>query len=82
MYVASPVAGSTRDSPLSLAGLLLLLPGFFTDIVGFLLLIPALRRILISRFVRVVPGPVPGSPSDHTGAGPQVIEGEYRRERD
>jgi UPF0716 protein FxsA len=61
------------------AGLILLLPGFFTDAVGFLLLIPPLRRLLIARFVRIVP--------DHTPAGgetngPRVIEGEFRREKD
>lgn len=67
---------------LLVAGLVLLLPGFFTDIVGFLLLIPALRRLLISRFVRVVrdQASVQGEVSPRTG--PQVIEGEFRRERD
>ena len=66
---------------LLVAGLVLLLPGFFTDIIGFLLLIPALRRLLIRRFVRVLPDQPPsGQGSDR--AGPHVIEGEYRRERD
>lgn len=66
---------------LLVAGLVLLLPGFFTDIVGFLLLIPILRRLLIARFVRIVPNQSPpGSGPGRTG--PQVIEGEYRREQD
>ncbi|MEA3278324.1 MAG: FxsA family protein [Pseudomonadota bacterium] len=60
------------------AGLVLLLPGFFTDAVGFLLLVPALRRLLIARFVRFVPQSPPGR--DHTG--PRVIEGEYRRDKE
>jgi UPF0716 protein FxsA len=60
------------------AGLVLLLPGFFTDIVGFLLLIPALRQLLISRFVRMVPSQA----RDRSRANPKIIEGEYRRERD
>lgn len=59
------------------AGLVLLLPGFFTDASGFLLLVPALRRLLIARLVRFVPQP-PGGPDN---AGPRVIEGEYRREK-
>jgi UPF0716 protein FxsA len=67
---------------LLVAGLVLLLPGFFTDIVGFLLLIPALRRWLISRFVRVVPNQPSGKAPGRTQAGPQAIEGEFRRERD
>ena len=63
---------------LLVAGLVLLLPGFFTDIVGFLLLIPALRQLIISRFVRTVRS----QPADRSAQGPQVIEGEYRREQD
>lgn len=61
------------------AGLLLLLPGFFTDAVGFLLLVPPVRRLLIARFVRIVPHrtAAPGDPD-----GPRVIEGEFRRHED
>ncbi len=35
---------------LGMAGLLLFTPGFITDAIGFLLLIPAVRRLLIMRF--------------------------------
>ncbi len=63
---------------LLVAGLVLLLPGFFTDILGFLLLIPSLRQLLIARFVRKIQS----QRADRTGQGPRVIEGEYRRERD
>ena len=66
---------------LLVAGLVLLLPGFFTDIVGFLLLIPPLRQIIIGRFVRIVPDQTPPGRDPGT-TGPKVIEGEYRRERD
>jgi len=61
------------------AGLLLLLPGFFTDAVGFLLLVPPLRRFLIARFVRIVPHQ---ATTGDKPEGPKVIEGEFRRERD
>ena len=40
---------------LLIAGLMLMLPGFLTDALGFLLLIPPLRRLLVRRFVRLVP---------------------------
>lgn len=61
------------------AGLLLLLPGFLTDAVGFALLVPPLRRFLIARFVRVIPHQArSGGESEH----PRIIEGEYRREKD
>jgi UPF0716 protein FxsA len=64
---------------LVVAGLVLLLPGFFTDALGFLLLVPPLRRLAVGRFVQIVPhhGPVGTG-----GEGPRVIEGEYRRDRD
>ena len=65
---------------LLIAGLLLLLPGFVTDIVGFLLLVPAVRQLLIRRFVPIVPDQ--RSAQGQAGTGPQVIEGEFRREKD
>ena len=42
---------------LLLAGALLLIPGFVSDAMGFLILIPPLRRTLVSRYLRkrVVP---------------------------
>lgn len=60
------------------AGLMLLLPGFLTDALGFLLLVPPLRAWLIRRFVR--------SGSVHIVAGEakvrrvDVIEGDFKRE--
>ncbi len=63
---------------LLVAGIFLLLPGFLTDTLGFLLLIPAIRKHLIQRFIVILP-PGPGSASM---SGPRVIEGDYRRESD
>lgn len=62
---------------LLVAGALLLTPGFFTDLVGFLLLTPPLRQFLVSRWLagRVVT-PVGGAPS---GRAPGVLDGESRR---
>ena len=62
---------------LLIAGLMLILPGFLTDALGFLLLIPPLRRLLVRRFVRLVPVRTE-APTD---VGRRVIEGEFRRER-
>ena len=36
-----------------IAAMLLIIPGFFTDIVGFLLLIPVTRKILINRLFKI-----------------------------
>ncbi|HXH64925.1 MAG TPA: FxsA family protein [Mariprofundaceae bacterium] len=46
-----PAESMAHGLMLSLAGVLLLTPGFVTDIIGFLLLIPALRRVIIHRWI-------------------------------
>lgn len=70
---------------LAVAGALLLTPGFFTDAVGFLLLLPATRiaaaRRILARF-QVMGGPAQGRPGRGRDAGehrgPVVIEGEFQ----
>ncbi|HEC15075.1 MAG TPA: FxsA family protein [Sedimenticola sp.] len=65
------------------AGVLLLLPGFVTDGVGFLCLIPTIRRALVLWFLKrtnvIWPASRqhPRTPPDH-----RIIEGEYRQEED
>ena len=65
------------------AGAMLLTPGFVTDTVGFLLLIPALRRSAILALLErgVIRTQRPGGhagPAGRSGRG-RVIDGEYRR---
>lgn len=72
------------ESPiLILAGILFLIPGFFTDIVGFLCLIPPLRRIIILRILRYYLPPAGpfAPPFTHTPPQntPRTLEGEYQR---
>ena len=78
----SPALGMLEGLALLAAGVLLLIPGFVTDIVAFALLIPPLRRGIIRLYLRRVrpegtvihhyPGPAkPGRPP---------LEGESRRE--
>jgi len=63
-------------------GLFLLLPGFFTDTLGFLLLIPLLREtfivFLLKRF-QVIQMQRPIHPTKHVEE-PLIIEGEYHRD--
>lgn len=68
---------------LLLVGLALLLPGFITDAIGFLLLIPPLRRALVVRWLKArgTLQPMPGG----DGRAPEkradrVIDGEWRRD--
>lgn len=67
---------------LLMAGLLLLVPGFLTDAIGFALLVPALRHRLIGRYVKVFPAQRPPHAGGTGGDGPRVIDADYRREQD
>ncbi|WP_199257309.1 FxsA family protein [Pantoea sp. BAV 3049] len=72
----SPAAEMIKSVSLILAGFLLLLPGFFTDFVGLLLLLPPVQKHLTLKLMphlRVWRGP---------GAGPDsgfTVDGEYER---
>lgn len=85
-----PAVGIIEAALLLVAGALLLTPGFVTDTIGFLILVPPLRRWAIQSFLarRVVvagaatdSGHSPGRPHGRPG-GPRVIDGEFRREDD
>ena len=47
-----PVFEIVSGASIAIAALLLIVPGFFTDGVGFLLLIPFTRKIIINFFVK------------------------------
>lgn len=75
----SPAEELVQGVFLALGGVLLLVPGFFTDALGFLCLTPGIRQLLVAGLLkraRVRPGRASGANSS-----PDVIEGEYRRER-
>jgi UPF0716 protein FxsA len=71
------------EGPLLLiAGALLLTPGFFTDAVGFICLVPQLRR-KIARYIienHLIDGSV-FSAAAGSKRGNQVLEGEYKKEK-
>ena len=80
-----PAVGIIEAALLLVAGALLLTPGFVTDTIGFLILVPPLRRRVIQSFLAkrmqaATMAPGPGAP--HDPRGPRVIDGEYRREDD
>lgn len=86
-----PAVPMLEGAFLLVAGALLLTPGFVTDTIGFLCLVPPLRRWLIERFLeRQLGSGLGGGPGHPTGQRPggpagsagRVIEGEYRREDD
>lgn len=80
----SPALGMLEGLALLAAGVLLVIPGFLTDIAAFVLLIPPLRRWIIRFYLRrmQVPGHVttyqaPTKPPDDPNRIP--LEGKSRR---
>lgn len=69
---------------LAIGGALLLTPGFATDVIGFLCLVPWTRRALVRaalRRMKVTYGPVAGGSgsSYRDASGHYTIDGDYRR---
>ncbi|MBW7982857.1 FxsA family protein [Enterobacillus tribolii] len=77
----SPAAEMVKSVSLVMAGFLLLIPGFFTDFLGLLLILPPVQKHLTLKllpYFRIYPGgPGPGS-----GGNGNVFEGEFERRDD
>ena len=79
---AVPAVEMLEGLALGAGGIMLLTPGFATDVIGFACLIPVTRRLIIHALMRRVHvryGPVEGQPSRRSPDGREAIEGEYRR---
>lgn len=79
----SPAAEMIKSVSLILAGLLLILPGFFTDFLGLLLLLPPVQKLLTMRLLphlrfNRMPG---GGFSTWPGNG-ETFDGEFQRKDD
>jgi UPF0716 protein FxsA len=48
----TPIYEIISGASIAIAALLLIIPGFFTDTIGFLILIPLTRKILIHFFIK------------------------------
>ncbi len=73
-----PALEMMEGAVLLVAGVLLFFPGFITDTVGFLLLVPQVRRWLILVLLRRGGAMV----QSERGGRIRVIEGEFRRDGD
>lgn len=77
-----PAMELLEGAVLVISGAMLLTPGFFTDTLGFLGLIPVVRQHLVRAFVDRYfrfQQPHQGA-SQHRERGPVTLEGEYTRE--
>lgn len=71
-----PAEELIEGAMLVVAAALLLTPGFATDAVGALVLLPGLRRALAQRILRhIARGRPPGGPP--AGGGPRTMDAEY-----
>ncbi len=75
-----PTGALVRGACVLLAGMLLIVPGFLSDVVALLLLIPPLRTALLGTLWRRWPrgGGPGGGPHGGGSGGPVIIEGDYR----
>ncbi|MGH8500934.1 MAG: FxsA family protein [Gammaproteobacteria bacterium] len=77
-----PALELLEAAALLVGGLLLLIPGFFTDAMGLMLLLPACRKALLGRLLprmRIIA--LSSRPAGITETS-RVIEGEYTRKPD
>lgn len=78
-----PAFEMMEGAVLLVCGFLLLLPGFVTDVVGFVFLVPPIRRWLLTLALQQggVMGPAgPAGGDSYNHQRQRIIEGEYKRE--
>lgn len=79
----NPLSPLAHGALIVVAGLLLLTPGFFTDSIGFLLMVPQVRAFIIARIgarIEVQGLDMAGGrmrPASHNADKPDVIDGEF-----
>jgi UPF0716 protein FxsA len=67
---------------LLIGGILLIIPGFFTDFIGLICLIPGLRNYLLTKLNSSIQTHSSSAKYSATLKKSTIIEGEYRREKD
>jgi len=84
-----PAVGLLEGIMLFFAGALLLTPGFFTDTIGFLILIPAIRKNLAlwileksGTIVKMDANTYDSAASDSFESTSKLIEGEFKKKDD
>jgi len=74
-----PAEAMLEGAVLFASGILLLVPGFLTDLAGLVALLPPVRRALVRSFLRG-PSQPPGPGGGGEPRGPYTIDGEFRRD--
>ncbi|WP_430876294.1 FxsA family protein [Gilliamella sp. G0441] len=71
-----------KNFALLFAGFFLLIPGFLTDILGAILLIPYMQEFLVKLIVKKMPIKSTLVSSTSINQSEEIIEGEFRRKND
>ena len=85
-----PATSLLEGAILLVSGALLLTPGFFTDVIGFICMVPKARQVmatwLLTQFSAVAIGGVSQHDNQQSAekghASPRVFEGEFKRDDD
>jgi UPF0716 protein FxsA len=75
----SPAAEMIKSVSLIISGLLLILPGFFTDFLGLLLLLPPVQKHLTMKLMPHLRFSWMGGNFNGPGQGGQTFDGEFQR---
>jgi UPF0716 protein FxsA len=79
----SPAAEMIKSVSLIIAGLLLLIPGFFTDFLGLLLLLPPVQKLMTLKLMPYLRfSRMPGGGFSAGGGNGDTFEGEFQRKDD
>lgn len=78
----SPAAEMIKSVSLIIAGLLLIIPGFFTDFLGLLLLLPPVQKHLTLKLLPYLRFGRMGGGFGGGAAGGETFDGEFQRKED
>jgi UPF0716 protein FxsA len=73
----NPLGQIAENALLVMAGFLLILPGFLTDTLGLMLLVPPVRQLLIRSVAARARAHGSGQFGGARRSGPDVIDGEF-----
>ena len=78
----SPAVEMVKSVSLIIAGLLLIIPGFFTDLLGLLLLLPPVQKHLTLKLLPYLRFGRMGGGFGGGAAGGETFDGEFQRKED
>ena len=77
--LGNPLSPLAHGALILVGGVMMILPGFFTDVLGILLMVPPVRRVVIRLILSRVPASTVSGFAFSRGAGtdPNIVDGEF-----